>query len=76
MLQASTNKAIGLPLTIGLMEELVKNAELGRKVAKGLLWTPFPKGRMPSNRVSLYLLWVVWGEWGTVTKCSHEVLAS
>jgi hypothetical protein len=23
---------------------------------KGLLWTPFPKGRMPSNRVSLYLV--------------------
>jgi hypothetical protein len=27
------NKAPGLPLTIGLMGELVKNNEMGRKVA-------------------------------------------
>jgi hypothetical protein len=27
------NKALGLPLTAGLMGELVKNKELGRKVA-------------------------------------------
>ncbi len=27
------NKAPGLPLTVGLMGELVKNNELGRKVA-------------------------------------------
>ena len=70
------NRAPGLPFTIGLMGELVENAELGRKVAKGLLWTPFPKGRTPSNRMSLYLLCVVWGEWGTLTKCSREVPAS
>jgi hypothetical protein len=29
----------------------------------GLLWTPFPKGGLPSNRVSRCLLWLVWGEW-------------
>ncbi len=49
------------------MGELVKNAELECKVAAegfdGLLWTPFSKGRLPSNRVSRYLLRVVWGEW-------------
>jgi hypothetical protein len=27
------NKALGLPLTIGLMEELVENKELGHEVA-------------------------------------------
>jgi hypothetical protein len=27
------NKALGLPLTIGLMGELIENKELGRKVA-------------------------------------------
>ncbi len=27
------NKALGLPLTIGLMGELVKNKEVGHKVA-------------------------------------------
>jgi hypothetical protein len=62
------------------MGELVKNAELGHKVAAegfdGPALDPFPKGRMPSNRVSLYLLRVVWGEWGTVIKCGREVLAS
>jgi hypothetical protein len=31
--QASVNKAPSLPLTIGLMGELVKNKEVGRKVA-------------------------------------------
>jgi hypothetical protein len=49
------NKALGLPLTVGLMGELVKNNELGCKVwlkgLKGLLWTPLPKGGMASNRV-------------------------
>jgi hypothetical protein len=44
--------------------------------SKGLLWTPFPKGGIPSNRVPLCLLRVVWGEWGTVTKCGREVSAS
>ena len=43
------NKAPGLPLTIGLMGELVKNNELGRKVAAegfiGLTLDPFTKER-------------------------------
>ncbi len=42
------SKAPGLPLTIGLMGELVKNAELMRKVAlegfKGPALDPFPQG--------------------------------
>jgi hypothetical protein len=42
------NKAPVLPLTIGLMGELVENAELGRKVAaegfKGPALDPFPQG--------------------------------
>jgi hypothetical protein len=41
------NKAPGLPLTIGLMGELVKNNELRRKVAaegfKGPALDPFTK---------------------------------
>jgi hypothetical protein len=41
------NEAPGLPLTIGLMGELVKNAELGRKAAaegfKGPALNPFPQ---------------------------------
>ncbi len=43
------NKALGLPLTIGLMGELVKNNELGRKVVaegfEGPALDPFTKGR-------------------------------
>jgi hypothetical protein len=43
------NEAPGLPLTIGLMGELVKNAELGREVAaegfKGPALDPFPQGQ-------------------------------
>ncbi len=43
------NKAPGLPLTIGLMGELVKNKELGCKVAaegfKGPGLDPSAKGR-------------------------------
>ncbi len=43
------NEAPGLPLTIGLMGELVKNNELGRKVAaegfKGPALDPFTEGR-------------------------------
>ncbi len=43
------NKAPGLPLTIGLMGELVKNNELGREVAaegfKGSAWDPSSEGR-------------------------------
>jgi hypothetical protein len=43
------NKAPGLPLTIGLMRELVKNAELGHKVAAegfaGPTLDPFPQVR-------------------------------
>jgi hypothetical protein len=43
------NKALGLPLTIGLMGELVKNAELGREVAAegfdGPALDSFPQGR-------------------------------
>ncbi len=33
------NKAPGLPLTVGLMGELIKNTELGHKVAaEGFEW--------------------------------------
>jgi hypothetical protein len=43
------NKAPGLPLTIGLIGELVKNNELGRKVTaegfNGPTLDPFTKGR-------------------------------
>jgi hypothetical protein len=42
------NKAPGLPLTIGLIRELVKNAELGCKVVPegfgGPALDPFPQG--------------------------------
>jgi hypothetical protein len=42
------NKAPGLPLTIGLMGELVKNNKMGRKVAaegfKGPTLDPSAKG--------------------------------
>jgi hypothetical protein len=42
------NKAPGLLLTIGVMGELVENAELGHKVAaegfKGPALDPFPQG--------------------------------
>jgi hypothetical protein len=47
------NEALGLPLTIGLMGELVENKEVGCQVAadgfKGLLWTHLLRGVMPSN---------------------------
>ncbi len=33
LMEASVNEAPGLPLTVGLMGELVKNKEVGRKVA-------------------------------------------
>ncbi len=43
------NKALGLPLTVGLMGELVKNKELGREVAaegfKGPALDPSTEGR-------------------------------
>jgi hypothetical protein len=43
------NEALGLPLTVGLMGELVKNNELGREVAaegfEGPALDPFTKGR-------------------------------
>ncbi len=43
------NKAPGLPLTIGLMEELIKNNGLGRKVAaegfKGPALDPSTEGQ-------------------------------
>ena len=43
------NKAPGLPLTIGLMGELVQNNELGRKVAaeglEGPALDPFTEGQ-------------------------------
>ncbi len=43
------NEAPGLPLKIGLMGELVKNAKLGRKVAaegfEGPALDPFPQGQ-------------------------------
>ena len=43
------NEAPGLPLTVGLMGELVKNKELGLKVAaeglKGPALDPFTEGR-------------------------------
>jgi hypothetical protein len=49
MHQASVNKALGLPLTVGLMGELIENRELGCKVAgegfKGLALDPSTKGR-------------------------------
>ena len=42
------NKAPGLPLTVGLIEELVKNNKMGRKVAaegfKGPALDPSAKG--------------------------------
>ncbi len=48
------NAAPGLPLTIGLIGELVEKKELECKVAvrgsKGLLWIPLPRGGMPNNR--------------------------
>ncbi len=43
------NKAPGLPLTVGLMEELIENKELGRQVAgegfEGSALDPSAKGR-------------------------------
>jgi hypothetical protein len=43
------NEAPGFPLTVGLMGELIKNNELGRKVAaegfEGPSLDPFTKGR-------------------------------
>ena len=43
------NKAPGLPLTVGLMGELVKNNKLGHKVAdegfRGPALDPFTKGQ-------------------------------
>ncbi len=49
------NEAPGLPLTVGLMGELVENKELGHKVVaegfKGPALDPSTKGRMPCNRV-------------------------
>jgi hypothetical protein len=43
------NKALGLPLTMGLSRELVKNAELGCEVAaegfNGPALDPFTQGR-------------------------------
>jgi hypothetical protein len=49
MHQASVNKAPGLPLTIGLMGELVKNNRLGRKVVaegfEGPALDPSTKGQ-------------------------------
>ncbi len=47
------NKAPGLPLTIGLMGELIKNKEVGRVVAaegfNGPALAHLPRGVMPSN---------------------------
>jgi hypothetical protein len=47
--QASVNEAPGLPLTIGLMGELIENNKLGRKVAavgfKGLALDPSTEGQ-------------------------------
>jgi hypothetical protein len=49
MYQAIVNEAPGLLLTMSSMGELVKNAELGRKVAaegfNKLALDPFPQGR-------------------------------
>jgi hypothetical protein len=74
------NEAPGLRLTVGLMGELVENKEVGRKVAaeglEGLALDPSAEGGNAELRVSRYSLRVVWGEWGNVTKCSCEVLAS
>jgi hypothetical protein len=46
--QTSVNKALGLPLTIGLMGELVENNKLGREVAaegfEGPVLDPSTKG--------------------------------
>jgi hypothetical protein len=43
------NEALGLPLTVGLMGELVKNIEFGRKVAaegfKGPALDPSTEGQ-------------------------------
>jgi hypothetical protein len=46
--QASVNEALGLPLTVDLMGELVKNKKVGRLVAaegfKGLALDPSAEG--------------------------------
>jgi hypothetical protein len=61
------NKVPGLLVIMGPMGELVENAELGARWqlrgSMGLLWTPSPKGGLPSNMVSRCLLRVVWREW-------------
>jgi hypothetical protein len=48
------NEALGLPLTVGLMGELIENKEVGCKVAAegfgGPDLDPSAKGGMPSNR--------------------------
>jgi hypothetical protein len=78
--QASVNEAPGLLLTIDLMGELVENKEVGRKVAaeefKGPALDQSAKGGNAKYWVSLYLLRVVWGEWGNFTTCGCEVSAS
>jgi hypothetical protein len=52
------NKAPSLLLIIGLIVELVKNKELGCKVAgegsKGLLWIPLPRGGIPSKNFPVF----------------------
>jgi hypothetical protein len=62
------------------MGELIKNKEVGHVVAaegfKGSALDPSSKGGNGKIRLSLYLLWVVWGEWGNVTKRGCEELAS
>jgi hypothetical protein len=63
------NEAPDLPLTIGLMvmEELVKNNELGCKVAaegfEGPALDPLTKGQNAEQQGSQFLLREVWGEW-------------
>ncbi len=61
------NEAPGLPLTIGLMGEHVKNNELGQevvaKVFKVPALDPFTEGQNAKLQGSQYLLRVVWGEW-------------
>jgi hypothetical protein len=74
------NKAPGLPLTVGLMGELVENNKMRCKVAaegfKGPALDPSAKGGNAELWVSRYSLQVVWGEWCNITKHSCEVSAS
>jgi hypothetical protein len=70
------NKAPDLPLTVDLMGELVKNNELGCKVAdegfKGPALDPSSKkGGMPSNRVPSICCGYCGGNGNRGWRCCH-----